>query len=143
MFASLGNRADVSANDLLECWEQDGRTEVVILYMDTFGNPEHFIRLAGGCRRRKPILAIKGRGGAGSAPGAFSSLTARRCAATRSSTRCCIRPGVLRFRGGEELFNAAEFFEHQPLPNGRRIGIVSNSAGLATPGGAGMRDPRT
>jgi acyl-CoA synthetase (NDP forming) len=132
MFASLGNRADVSANDLLECWEQDGRTEVVILYMDTFGNPEHFTRIARRVSRRKPILAIKGRTRAERVLSEGSSLTAAALRGDEIVDAVLHQAGVLRFRGGEELFNAAEFFEHQPLPNGRRIGIVSNSAGVAT-----------
>jgi acyl-CoA synthetase (NDP forming)/RimJ/RimL family protein N-acetyltransferase len=132
MFASLGNRADVSANDLLECWEQDGRTEVVILYMDTFGNPEHFTRIARRVSRRKPILAIKGRASAERVVNEASSLTAAALRGDEIVDAVLHQAGVLRFRGGEELFNAAEFFEHQPLPNGRRIGIVSNSAGVAT-----------
>ena len=132
MFASLGNRADVSANDLLECWEQDDRTEVVILYMDTFGNPEHFTRIARRVSRRKPILAIKGRMSAERVLSQASSLTAAALRGDEIVDALLHQAGVLRFRGGEELFNAAEFFEHQPLPNGRRIGIVSNSAGVAT-----------
>ena len=61
MFASLGNRADVSTNDLLECWEQDERTAAVVLYVESFGNPERFTRIARRVSRRKPILVVKGR----------------------------------------------------------------------------------
>jgi acyl-CoA synthetase (NDP forming) len=61
MFASLGNGGDVSTNDLLECWEQDKRTAAVILYVDTFGNPERVTRIARRVSRNKPILALKGR----------------------------------------------------------------------------------
>ena len=132
VFASLGNRADVSTNDLLEWWEQDARTAAVILYVDTFGSPEHFTRIARRVSRRKPILAIKGRRGAERVLTEARSHTA---AALRGDTvvdALLHQAGVLRFRGGEELFNAAEFFERQPLPSGRRIGIVSNSAGVAT-----------
>ncbi len=133
MFASLGNRADVSANDLLECWEQDERTQVVILYMDTFGNPEHFTRIARRVSRRKPILAVKGRrASATRVISEASSLTAAALRGDEIVDAILHQAGVLRFAGGEDLFNAAEFFEHQPLPNGRRIGIVSNSAGVAT-----------
>jgi len=130
-FASLGNRADISTNDLLEWWEQDERTAAVILYVDTFGNPEHFTRIARRVSRQKPILALKGR-----------RSNERRTSEARSHTAAAIRAdvvvdalfhqaGVLRFRAGEELFDAAEFFERQPLPDGRRIGIISNSAGVA------------
>ena len=61
IFASLGDRADVSTNDLLECWEQDHRTAAVILYVETFGNPERFTTIAQRVSRGKPILAVKGR----------------------------------------------------------------------------------
>jgi acetate---CoA ligase (ADP-forming) len=131
-FASLGNRADVSTNDLLELWEEDGRTAAVVLYVETFGNPERFARIAQRVARRKPILAVKGRRAADSPPSEARSHTA---AALRGDTvvdALLHQAGVLRFRSGEELFNAAEFFECQPLPKGRRIGIVSNSAGVAT-----------
>jgi acetate---CoA ligase (ADP-forming) len=131
-FASLGRRADVSTNDLLELWEEDSRTAAVMLYVETFGNPQRFARIARRVARRKPILAIKGH---------------RRPDATRSETRshtsAALRGeavvdgllhhgGVQRFRTGEELFNVAEFYDRQPLPLGRQIGIVTNSAGVAT-----------
>ncbi len=131
MFASLGNRADVSTNDLLECWEHDERTAAVILYVDTFGNPEHFARIARRVSREKPILALKGRR---SDQQMFTEARSHTAAALQGDAvvdALFHQAGVLRFRAGEELFNAAEFFERQPLPNGRRIGILSNSAGVA------------
>jgi len=132
MFASLGNRADVSTNDLLEYWEQDERTAAVVLYVETFGNPERFARIARRVSRRKPILAVKGRR---QAERALSEARSHTAAALRGDAvvhALLHQAGVLRFRGGEELFNAADFFERQPLPRGRRIGIVSNSTGVAT-----------
>ena len=131
-FASLGRRADVSTNDLLEAWEEDSRTAVVMLYVETVGNPERFARIARRVAQRKPILAIKGH----RRPDPTRSET-------RSHTRAALRGdavvdallyhgGVQRFRTGEELFNAAEFYDRQPLPLGRQIGIVSNSVGVAT-----------
>ena len=132
MFASVGNGADVSTNDLLECWEQDDRTAAVILYVDTFGNPEHFTRIARRVSRIKPILAIKGRR---RAEGVLTEARSHTAAALRGDAvvdALLHQGGVLRFRDGVSLFNAAEFFERQPLPSGRRVGIVSNSAGVAT-----------
>jgi acyl-CoA synthetase (NDP forming) len=130
-FVSLGDRADVSTNDLLEYWEEDETTAAVMLYVETFGNPEHFGRIARRVARRKPILAIKGR------------RTEVQAEEARSHTAAALREnslvdallrnaGVMRFHSGEELFDAAEFFEKQPLPLGRRMGIVSNSRGVAT-----------
>ena len=132
MLASLGNRADVSTNDLLECWEQDERTAAVILYVETFGNPEHFTRIARRVSRKKPILVVKGRRRAERVLTDAHSHTAAALRGDAVVDALLQQAGVLRFRGGEELFNAAEFFERQPLPSGRRIGIVSNSAGVAT-----------
>ena len=132
MFASIGNRVDVSTNDLLECWEQDERTAAVMLYVETFGNPEHFTRIARRVSRKKPILVVKGRRRAERVLSEARSHTAAALRGDAVVDALLHQAGVLRFRGGEELFNAAEFFERQPLPRGRRIGIVSNSAGVAT-----------
>jgi acetate---CoA ligase (ADP-forming) len=130
-FASLGRRADVSTNDLLEAWEEDERTRAVMLYVETFGNPERFARIARRVSRRKPILAVKGRS-ARIVSGEAKSHTAAALRADAAVDALLRHAGVLRMRSGEELFNAAEFFEGQPLPRGRRIGIVSNSTGTAT-----------
>jgi len=132
MFASLGNRADVSTNDLLECWEHDARTAAVILYVESFGNPEPFTRIARRVSRNKPILVVKGRRRAERVLSEARSHTAAALRGDAAVDALMYQAGVLRFSGGEELFDAAEFFERQPLPNGRRIGIVSNSAGVAT-----------
>ncbi len=132
MFASLGNRADVSTNDLLECWEADDRTAAVMLHVESFGNPERFARIARRVSRTKPILAVKGRRRAERTLSEARSYTAAALRSDAAVDALLHRAGVLRFRGGEELFDAAEFFESQPLPLGRQIGIVSNSAGVAT-----------
>ena len=131
-FASLGNRADVSTNDLLELWEEDNRTAAVMLYVETFGNPERFTHIAQRVARRKPILAVKGRRVPDLPPSEARSHTAAALRGDIVVDALLDQAGVLRFRSGEELFNAAEFFESQPLPNGRRIGILSNSTGVAT-----------
>jgi len=132
MLASLGSRADVSTNDLLECLEEDERTAAVMLYLESFGNPDHFIRIAQRVSRKKPILAVKaGRQAARPRRDAVSHTAA----ALRDEAvvdALLQQAGVLRFRGGEELFDAAEFFVRQPLPRGRRIGIVANSTGVTT-----------
>jgi acyl-CoA synthetase (NDP forming)/GNAT superfamily N-acetyltransferase len=132
MFASLGNRADVSTNDLLECWEQDERTAAVVLYVESFGSPERFTRIARRVSRSKPILVVKGRRRAERVLSEARSHTAAALRGDAAVDALLYQAGVLRFRGGEELFDAADFFERQPLPSGRRIGIVSNSAGVAT-----------
>jgi acyl-CoA synthetase (NDP forming)/ribosomal protein S18 acetylase RimI-like enzyme len=132
MFASLGNRGDVSTNDLLECWEQDERTAAVVLYVESFGSPERFTRIARRVSRGKPILVVKGRRRAERVLSEARSHTAAALRGDAVVDALLHQAGVLRFRGGEQLFDAAEFFERQPLPSGRRIGIVSSSAGVAT-----------
>jgi acetate---CoA ligase (ADP-forming) len=132
MFVSLGHRADVSTNDLLECWEHDERTVAVILYVESFGSPERFTRIARRVSRIKPILVVKGRRRAEPVLNEALSHTAAALRGDAAIDALLQQAGVLRFRSGEELFDAAEFFERQPLPRGRQIGIVSNSAGVAT-----------
>ena len=131
-FASLGHRADVSTNDLLELWEEDARTAVVMLYVETVGNPERFSRIARRVARRKPILAIKGHRRPDRARSEARTHTSAALHGDAVVDALLHHGGVLRFRSGEELFNAAEFFDCQPLPSGRQIGIVANSAGVAT-----------
>jgi acyl-CoA synthetase (NDP forming) len=104
----------------------------VILYVETFGNPERFVRIARRVSRRKPILVVKGRRRAERVLREARSHTAAALRGDAVIDALLRQAGVLRFRGGEELFNAADFFERQPLPSGRRIAIVSNSAGVAT-----------
>jgi acyl-CoA synthetase (NDP forming)/GNAT superfamily N-acetyltransferase len=132
MFVSLGHRADVSTNDLLESWEHDERTAAVMLYVESFGNPERFTRIAQRVSRIKPILVVKGRRRAERVLSEARSHTAAALRGDAVIDAILHQAGVLRFHGGEQLFDAAEFFERQPLPSGRRIGIVSNSAGVAT-----------
>jgi acyl-CoA synthetase (NDP forming)/GNAT superfamily N-acetyltransferase len=115
-FVALGNRADVSTNDLLEYFDDDERTAVVALYMESFGNPRRFAQVARRVSRRKPILAVKG--GRGRALGEAGADALFRQA------------GVLRVESTQALFDAAELLERQPLPRGRCVGVVSNSGGL-------------
>jgi acyl-CoA synthetase (NDP forming)/RimJ/RimL family protein N-acetyltransferase len=131
-YVSLGERVDVSTNDLLELWEEDERTCGVMLYMETFGNPEHFSRIASRVSRRKPILVVKGRRAAEAVRLEAQTHTAAALRGDAVVDALFHQAGMLRFRSGEDLFNAARFFESQPLPLGRQVAIVSNSAGMAT-----------
>jgi len=131
-FASIGERVDVSTNDLLELWEEDDRSVAVMLYVETFGNPEHFTRIARRVSRRKPILAVKGRRAAEARRADARSHTAAALRGDVVVDALFYQAGVLRFRGGDELFNAAAFFESQPLPKGRRVAVITNSAGIGT-----------
>ena len=129
---SVGGRADVSSNDMLEWCEEDDRTAVVVLYVESFGNPERFTRVAQRVSRRKPILVIKGGRSAERARGQARSDTVAALRGDAIVDAVLQQAGVLRFDSSEELFHVAQLFESQPLPMGRRIGIVSNSTSVAT-----------
>ncbi|MCL6551745.1 MAG: GNAT family N-acetyltransferase [Firmicutes bacterium] len=128
-FVSVGNKADISGNDLLAYWEQDPRTDVILLYLESFGNPQKFSRLARRVGRRKPIVAVKsGRTRAGAR--ATSSHTGALLAASDITVDALFRQaGVIRTDTLEEMFDVAALLAHQPVPAGRRVGIVTNSGG--------------
>ena len=128
-FVSIGNKADVSSNDLLEWWEEDDETDVVLLYLESFGNPRTFGRLAHRVARRKPILALKA-GTTSAGARAASSHTAALVGAEVAVEALFRQAGVLRTRTLEELVDAASFFSTQPLPAGRRVAVVTNAGGL-------------
>jgi acetyl coenzyme A synthetase (ADP forming)-like protein len=128
-FVSIGNKADVSSNDLLEWWEDDGGTDAVLLYLESFGNPRKFGRLARRVARRKPILALKA-GTTGAGARAASSHTAALAGSDAAVEALFQQAGVLRARTLEELVDAAALLSSQPLPLGRRVGVVTNAGGL-------------
>jgi len=128
-FVSIGNKADVSSNDLLEWWEEDEGTDLVLLYLESFGNPHKFGRIAGRIARRKPLLALKAgttRAGARAA----SSHTAALAGSDAAVEALFRSAGVLRARTLEELVDVAALLSHQPLPQGRRVAVVTNAGGL-------------
>jgi acetyl coenzyme A synthetase (ADP forming)-like protein len=127
-FVSMGNKADVSGNDLIQYWEEDAGTDVILLYLESFGNPGKFARLARRISRKKPIVAVKsGRTPAG-ARGA-GSHTAALAAPDVAVDALFEQAGVVRVDTLEELFDTAMLLAHQPLPTGRRVAIVSNGGG--------------
>jgi acetyl coenzyme A synthetase (ADP forming)-like protein len=128
-FVSIGNKADVSSNDLLEYWEDDPNTDVVLLYLESFGNPRKFARIARRVARKKPIVAMKaGRTGAGAR--AASSHTAALAGSETAVDALFHQAGVLRVATLEELLDVTGLFATQPLPRGRRVGVVTNAGGL-------------
>jgi len=128
-FVSIGNKADVSSNDLLEWWEEDDGTDVVLLYLESFGNPQKFARVAGRLARRKPILALKaGTSRAGAR--AASSHTAALAGSDAAVEALFRSSGVLRARNLEELIDVATLLSSQPLPAGRRVAVLTNAGGL-------------
>jgi acetate---CoA ligase (ADP-forming) len=128
-FVSIGNKADVSSNDLLEWWEDDDATTTVLLYLESFGNPRKFAHVAARVARRKPIIALKAgvsRAGARAA----SSHTAALAGSDAAADALFERAGVLRARDLEELLDVATLLSTQPLPAGRRVAILTNAGGL-------------
>jgi acetyl coenzyme A synthetase (ADP forming)-like protein len=128
-FVSIGNKADVSSNDLLEWWEEDEDTDVVLLYLESFGNPHKFGRIASRVARRKPLLALKA-GTTGVGARAASSHTAALAGSDAAVEALFRSAGVLRARTLEELVDVAALLSHQPLPQGRRVAVVTNAGGL-------------
>jgi acetyl coenzyme A synthetase (ADP forming)-like protein len=128
-FASIGNKADVSSNDLLEWWEEDESTDVVLLYLESFGNPQKFARVAARLARRKPVVALKaGTSRAGAR--AASSHTAALAGSDVAVDALFRSAGVLRARNLEELVDVATILSSQPLPRGRRVAVLTNAGGL-------------
>jgi acyl-CoA synthetase (NDP forming) len=127
-FVSVGNRADVSGNDLLQYWADDPKTSVILLYLESFGNPKKFGEIARRVGRSKPIVAVKaGRSMAGSRAaashtGALASNDVVVDALFRQS-------GVIRTERLEEMFDVAALLSHQPVLRGGRVAILTNAGG--------------
>jgi acyl-CoA synthetase (NDP forming)/GNAT superfamily N-acetyltransferase len=128
-FVSLGNKIDVSTNDLLSYWYDDVTTQAVALYVESFGNPRRFAWLARALSTRKPILAVKsGRSAGGRRAGA--SQTAAAAAPDVAVDTLFRQAGVLRMDTLGELLDAARLLTEQPLPAGDRLAIIGNAGGL-------------
>jgi len=127
-FASVGNKADISGNDLLEYWHRDPATRVIALYLESFGNPRRFSRIARRVARHKPVLAVKsGRSQAGQR--AAQSHTAALASSDAAADALFRQAGVIRLDTLEELFDVAAAFSHQPLPAGNRVAVITNAGG--------------
>ncbi|HTK61995.1 MAG TPA: GNAT family N-acetyltransferase [Pseudonocardia sp.] len=132
-FVSAGNRADLSGNDLLQYWQTDPTTEVVLLYLETFGNPRKFARLARRLARQKPVVVVKsGRFSTATAPDGGEGGGGRR---TRVDDEASVQAlfeqaGVIRVQNLAQLFDTALLLANQPLPAGPRVAVVGNSTAL-------------
>jgi acyl-CoA synthetase (NDP forming)/RimJ/RimL family protein N-acetyltransferase len=127
-FVSAGNRADVSGNDLLQYWEEDDSTEVVLLYLESIGNPRKFSRIARRVSRQKPVIAVRsGRTTQGVPMGhAVRSMIAPQAAVDAMFRQA----GVIQVDTLDEMFDVAQLVAHQPLPKGPRVAVVGNSDAL-------------
>src|SRR5262245_37885564 len=127
-FVSVGNRADVSSNDVLAYWADDPRTSVIVLYLESFGNPRHFARIAPDVAQRKPIIAVKsGRSAAGNR--AAASHSAALATSDIAVEALFEQAGVVRANTLQELFDVAVLLSTQPIPPGPRVGVVTNAGG--------------
>lgn len=125
-FVSAGNRADVSGNDLLQYWETDPATDVVLLYLESFGNPRKFARLARRLGRVKPIVAVKSGRHA-----VLPALAATSVEVDEASVQALFeQAGVIRVESIAHLFDTALLLAHQPLPRGGRVAVVGNSSAI-------------
>src|SRR4030095_9178459 len=129
-FASVGNKADISGNDLLRHWEHDPRTAVILLYLESFGNPDTFSPIARRGSRHKPIVALKsGRSAVGAR--AAASHTGALAASDTFVDALFHQSGVIRTDTVTELFDVGMLLSRQPLPRGRRVAILTNAGGPA------------
>jgi acetate---CoA ligase (ADP-forming) len=128
-FVSIGNKADVSSNDLLEWWTEDDGTELVMLYLESFGNPRAFARIARRLARKKPVLAMKS-GTTRAGIKAASSHTAALAGSEAAVDALFRQAGVIRTRTLDELVDVAALLSDQPVPHGRRVAVLTNAGGL-------------
>jgi acetyl coenzyme A synthetase (ADP forming)-like protein len=128
-FVSVGNKVDLSGNDFLQYWEQDPATDLALLYLESFGNPRKFSRIARRIARTKPIVAVKsGRSAAGAR--ATSSHTGALVSASDVTVDALFeQAGVIRTDTMHELFDVAALLSAQPIPRGGRVAIVTNGGG--------------
>lgn len=127
-FVSIGNKADVSGNDLIEYWGADPQVQVVLLYLESFGNPARFLSTCQRVAREKPIVAVKsGRTGAGAR--AASSHTGSLAGSEVAVEALIAQAGVIRTDTIEELFDVAMVLANQPVPRGNRVALLTNAGG--------------
>jgi acetyl coenzyme A synthetase (ADP forming)-like protein len=127
-FVSVGNKPDVSGNDLLLQWERDPTVKVILMYVENFGNPGRFLEIAGRITKTKPIIAVKsGRSRAGAR--AATSHTGALAASDTAVEALLAQAGVLRAATIEELFDMAMAFEARAMPRSRRTAVLTNAGG--------------
>jgi acetyl coenzyme A synthetase (ADP forming)-like protein len=127
-FVSMGNKPDVSGNDLLLQWEHDDTVDTILMYVENFGNPRNFLEIASRISKHKPIIVVKsGRSAVGAQ--AASSHTGALAASDTAVDALMQQAGVIRAGSVEEVFDIAMAFSGQPLPKSRRTAVMTNSGG--------------
>ncbi|MDD5191105.1 MAG: GNAT family N-acetyltransferase, partial [Dehalococcoidales bacterium] len=127
-FVSIGNRADVSSNDLMQYWKEDPLTDVILLYLESFGNPDKFARIARSVTPTKPIVVVKsGRTAAGAR--AAASHTGAMASTEVAADALFKQAGIIRVNTLEELFDTAILLAYQSIPRGKKIAILTNGGG--------------
>lgn len=130
-FVSAGNRADVSGNDLMQYWDTDSATEVVLLYLESFGNARKFSRIARRIARNKPVVVVRR---------ASDDLESGVEGLTANAIRGLFRDsGLIQVDSITDMFDTATLLAYQPLPAGGRLAIVGNSSAVARLGGDAAR----
>jgi len=129
-FVSIGNRADISSNELLQYWEDDPETDVVLLYLETFGNPRKFTRIARSITAKKPVVSLTGNRG-NIQKRTITSHTGAMATDQAATEALYKQAGILRVDTLEELFDTGNLLANQPLPQGNRVAIISNAGGPA------------
>ncbi|MEJ5255181.1 MAG: GNAT family N-acetyltransferase [Acidimicrobiales bacterium] len=128
-FVDIGSRPDVSGNDLLQFWSVDERTRVVVLYLESFGNPRKFTRIARRMAREKPIVAVKTGRALPPEPGADREGLGPLWPTDATVDALLAQSGVIRVDTPAQMFDVARVLVNQPVPRGRRVAVVSNSHG--------------
>jgi acetyltransferase len=128
MFASVGNKADISGNALLNYWKDDPKTQIILLYLESFGDAESFTKIAREISKTKPIIAVKAgktTAGARATISHTGALAGHDIGVDALFDQC----GVIRVQSMEELFDVAEAFDRLPVPKGNRVAILTNAGG--------------
>jgi acetyl coenzyme A synthetase (ADP forming)-like protein len=128
-FVSVGNKADISGNDLIQYWESDPNTDLILLYLESFGNPRKFSRIARRTSRKKPIIAVKGGRGAAGFRATQSHTGALVASSDINVDALFQQAGVIRTDVLAEMFDVAALLTTQPVPKGNRVAIVTNAGG--------------
>ncbi len=128
-FVSVGNKADISGNDLIQYWESDDNTGLILLYLESFGNPRKFARIARRVARKKPIVAVKGGRSAAGFRATQSHTGALVVASDVTVDALFHQSGVIRTDVLAETFDVAALLTTQPIPRGDRVAIVTNAGG--------------